>query len=351
MQQLYDEEANELDPWTDSPNEVTEDDWRDYLGEREFQRAYLDFFDDELTRNGYDWKKVVAKIMLSGPNPLIYGAFGGLGHPLIHLGYAFELNSKDVATEALALAATNWNFLHKYILEDFPTPDAKPIAPPDATSSPFDIIEQIRKDPRFNDLFESPGASNIPPLFEAQEAAVLEYYHKLSMDDPVQIHRDLTKLATLLLCTTHAPGEPKYDFFICHLLTTAYAVRTILPELPAAFTLPVLKGHWLFIVIVYLTQLRPDIKPDLIEEVDISDKSWEKIVQKTLAQKKGAQEMEDAHYLKAVRTLQESAKLWSDEDTFFRKAAAKIAWEFDHWGGFGNEEEQETKRERAQVKE
>ncbi len=35
MQKLYDEEAEELDPWTDSPSEVTEDDWRDYWGERE----------------------------------------------------------------------------------------------------------------------------------------------------------------------------------------------------------------------------------------------------------------------------------------------------------------------------
>jgi len=351
MQKLYDEEAEELDPWTDSPSEVTEDDWRDYLGEREYQRAYLDFFDDELTRNGYDWKKVVAKIMLSGDNPLIYGVFGGLGHPLIHLGYAFETNSKEVATEALALAATNWNFLHKYILADFPKPNTKPQNPADATTSPFEIIEQITKDSRFDGLFKSPGASNILPLFEAREKEVLEYYHKLDMTDPVQVHKDLTKLSTLLLCTTHARGQPEYDFFICHLLTTAYAVRTVIPELPIAFTLPVLKGHWLFIVIVYLTQLRPEIKPDLIDGVDVANKPWEVIVLKTLAQKKGAQGMEDAHYLKAVRSMKESAALWTDEEEWYRKAAAKIAWEFESWGGFGSHEEDETKRERAKATE
>lgn len=51
-----------------------------------YQRAYLDFFEDELVKMGYNWREVAAKYLLAGPNPLIHGAIGGLGHPLIHLG-------------------------------------------------------------------------------------------------------------------------------------------------------------------------------------------------------------------------------------------------------------------------
>lgn len=42
-----------------------------------YQRAYLDFFEDELVRMDYDWKKVVAQYMLVGSEPLIHGAIGG----------------------------------------------------------------------------------------------------------------------------------------------------------------------------------------------------------------------------------------------------------------------------------
>jgi hypothetical protein len=37
----------------------------------------------------------------------------------------------------------------------------------------------------------------------------------------------------------------------------------------------------------------------------------------------------------AIRTLLESAKLWKEEDIFYRKAAVKFAWEFTSWSGFG----------------
>jgi hypothetical protein len=40
---------------------------------RRYQRAYLDFFEDELVLNGYDWKKVVDLYLLSGEQPLING--------------------------------------------------------------------------------------------------------------------------------------------------------------------------------------------------------------------------------------------------------------------------------------
>lgn len=35
-----------------------------------YQRAYVDFFEDELVRHGYDWKKVVANYLFEGKEPL-----------------------------------------------------------------------------------------------------------------------------------------------------------------------------------------------------------------------------------------------------------------------------------------
>ena len=36
-----------------------------------YQRAYVDFFEDQLVLNGYDWKKVLNDYLFSGKEPLV----------------------------------------------------------------------------------------------------------------------------------------------------------------------------------------------------------------------------------------------------------------------------------------
>jgi len=92
-------------------------------GNGRYARAYLDFFEDEVVRSNYDWKRVVLRYVVEGDEPLLSGLIsggmeplsvfvpfrfgGGMNrlrvivacHPLIHLAYAYELNNVEVATE------------------------------------------------------------------------------------------------------------------------------------------------------------------------------------------------------------------------------------------------------------
>jgi hypothetical protein len=78
LQKIYDEEAAQLEPWTESPAEITDNDWRDFLGDKKYQRAYVDFFEDELAlKFGYDWSKVVEEYLFSGNHPLVNGLIAG----------------------------------------------------------------------------------------------------------------------------------------------------------------------------------------------------------------------------------------------------------------------------------
>lgn len=78
LQTIYEKEVASLEPWTESPSEVTEDDWTEYLGDRRFQRAFVDFFEDRLVMNfAYDWKKVLEHYMFQHKHRLVYGLFGG----------------------------------------------------------------------------------------------------------------------------------------------------------------------------------------------------------------------------------------------------------------------------------
>lgn len=112
--------------------------------------------------------------------------------------------------------------------------------------------------------------------------------------DIAKAHQELSKVATLMMIAT---TESNYDFFICHLLTTSYAIRVLLPELPVKFAESLVKAHWLFVLVVYCIQLRPEIKPELIDEVDVEGKTWEKVVKEALVHK-AYDDVEDTHYLK-----------------------------------------------------
>jgi hypothetical protein len=78
LQEIYDNEAKELEEWKNSPAEISDADWRDFLGDKRYQRAYVDFFEDELAlKFGYDWQRVAEEYLFSGKAPLINGLITG----------------------------------------------------------------------------------------------------------------------------------------------------------------------------------------------------------------------------------------------------------------------------------
>lgn len=75
---IYEAEAKVLEPWKSSPAEVIDADWRDFLGDKRYQRAFVDYFEDKLAMNfAYDWKTEVSHFIFSGEHPLFHGLIGG----------------------------------------------------------------------------------------------------------------------------------------------------------------------------------------------------------------------------------------------------------------------------------
>ena len=78
LHHVYAEEAKTLEPWEPSPAEVTQDDWQSYWGDKRYQRAFVDFFEDALVmRHSYNWKKVVDEYLFAGKEPLVNCLIGG----------------------------------------------------------------------------------------------------------------------------------------------------------------------------------------------------------------------------------------------------------------------------------
>ncbi|KAL9586291.1 MAG: hypothetical protein Q9212_001009 [Teloschistes hypoglaucus] len=327
LNNVYDQESKELEPWHDSPGEISTSDWREYIGKHEYQRAYVDFFEDELVLNGYDWRKVLEEYLFQGKAPLINNLIAGIGHPLIHLGYAFEISSREVAMEALSMAASSYNFLHRYL--DDPS-YSKPTS--NSTQSPLEILCRVRTDKRFDGLFTHKGAEHIGPLFEQRESALLEHWNSWHIADPTREFKASQLAAAALLVAPHKPGDNQYDFYLVHILTTSHAVRILLPLIPTKFQIPLVRQWWLLTLTMYITQLRPEVRLTAVTDYDRKNKDWVWVYEKALH----GEHALDAHYVKALRAMKTAADTWGDNDEFYLKAAVRLAEEFDGWGGLGS---------------
>ncbi|KAK2824775.1 hypothetical protein FQN49_007488 [Arthroderma sp. PD_2] len=330
LDRLYEAESKELEPWVGSPGEIGQvEDWRLALGKREFQRAYLDFFEDELTCLGYDWNAVVSKYLFSGERPLINSLITGFGHPLIHIGYAFEMSSRDVAMESLAMISCCYDDVHKFF--DEPSDIQKNMTPRYTTSSPFEVLDKIRGDKRFDGMFTTPGGNNVEELFKTQQTLLLEHWTAWDLKDTdlTEQFRMIQRLATTLMVTRHAGNQ--HDFFFDHLLTTTHALRVIIPNVPTKFHVPLLRQWFLLAIAVYIAQLRPKVDVNGVVSYAIGEKAWSWVDKQALTGEMAV----SPHYIKPLRVLKEAAKTWGDDDEFYLRAAVKFIETFDGFSGFG----------------
>ncbi|EGZ76523.1 hypothetical protein NEUTE2DRAFT_77046 [Neurospora tetrasperma FGSC 2509] len=319
---IYEEESKTLEPWKDSPSEVSEADWRDNLGDRRYQRAYVDFFEDMMVmKYKYDWKQVIEEFMFGGKQPLINGLISSLGHPLIHLGYAYEFDNRELAIEALSLASSTHNYLHKYIDDSSYT-----TKPSFSSTSPSELLTKLANDSRFDGLFDEAKFENVDALFEKAESLVLEYWNAWELANPVEQFRESQDAAIELLVASVPPGTHSYNFFLVHVLTTSHAVRVLLPFVPVKFHINLVRQWWLLTLAAYIAVLRPKVDPDYIPQ-DLKGKSWNYVEDKAL----NGRFAKDAHYVKAIRSIREAAKTWGDVHDRFLAAAVRFADDFEGW--------------------
>lgn len=247
-----------------------------------------------------------------------------VGRPLIHLGYAFEMSSRVIGMEALAMTASCYDDMYRF-------PDDSPDPSLHISKSPFELMDMIHNDARFNGLFKSPGGDNVETLFKSHGSLLHEYWQawEVSESTLTEQFEATQKLAATLLVTR--PKDQPHDFFFVHFLTTNHALRVLVSTLPRKLHLTLLRQWWLLAVAMYVAQLRPKIDSDDIESFDTKGRDWAWVVNHALTSNKGV----SPHYVNPLRVLREASSTWGDKDGFFLKTALKFIDEFREFGGFG----------------
>ncbi|GLA25034.1 hypothetical protein AnigIFM63326_001643 [Aspergillus niger] len=181
-----------------------------------------------------------------------------MGRPFIHLAYAYEFRSKEVATQALSQGCTEYNALHTLLDQ----------APPDSskykTGSLAVVFESMRQDPQLDDLFNKPGINNINLLSQEQNlAVVLEHWNAWEVINPLAQLEESCDLAVLLALSNGNPRD-SFDLFNVHIMTVAHALRMLWHYFPTSRGVSILKQYALFGIMTYICQLRPQFSLDWI---------------------------------------------------------------------------------------
>ncbi|KAK7177866.1 hypothetical protein PSPO01_16089 [Paraphaeosphaeria sporulosa] len=305
-------------------DKVSKENWRNFLNDKSYTVAYVEFFDEEVKRRNGDWKSVVEEYLYDTSAPIINGLAGGLGHPFIHLAYAYEFQSTFVATEALSLGCTERLELHGLL--DNESPDNSTYK----TKSLADVMERVRTDMRFDGLLTVPGITNIEELLKHRFQDVIAHWNAWEVVEPVQQLEQIIDLS-VILAISDGDSDKSFDFYIVHLMSTAHALRVLWQHFPPERLRPILRQYALFAILIYIAQLRPSFGIEGIESVNTERRDWDWVVQTALAHKW----VLDTHFFKMVRAPKAFAETYGEKQGFYLKAAIKFLTEFKGWEGFG----------------
>ncbi|CAF3853899.1 unnamed protein product [Rotaria sp. Silwood1] len=299
LEKAYEIMCKELVPYETSPQEINLSNWRTYLGDKDFCKSYRDFFHEQLTTK----------------HPLINGVICGLAHPLIHIGYAFELDSQIVGIEALAMTAVSYNYLHDIVDK---------LKPP---KSPSKSAIEIFKDIRLDNRLPSYDTSDVPTLEEIVKNytdSVLSHYNqwKMNKENIEKTIEELFDLAVYAYGATHKPNDIEFGFVLLHLVTAMHAIRIIYPHINNQKTFEhILLAVFYFAIVVYVYQLRPEINEHLINDYKMDDEknNWNYVIERIL----NTELMNDVHVVKVLRALKDAEKVYGYKDGFYLKTAVK----------------------------
>lgn len=247
-----------------------------------------------------------------------------VGHPIIHLAYAYDFECREIASEGLSLLCTDYSDFHSFM--DDPQPDTSTYK----TTSLAEVLERVYHDSRFDNVTPNPGIVEMGKVMEAQGPAVIEHWNAWKVTDQLlQQLEHICDLGTLLALTTF-DHDKEFDFFL-HMMTVAHGLRSMWLHIPENRRAAMLRECGLLVISMYVCQHRPSIRSDRITDVQLGGRDWEWVRRTASAHPAKF----DVHFYKAVRAPEEFERTWGKKNGFYLRAAVSYLDDFRGWTGFG----------------
>jgi len=158
-----------------------------------------------------------------------------------------------------------------------------------------------------------PGVDNLEITVKNSTDRVFIHYNQWNMnrENLEKMIEELFDLTVYIYGATHKPNEIEFDFFLLHLLTAMHAVRVIYTHINDKQIFEhILLQFFYFAIVIYISQLRPEINENLIYDykIDNEKNNWNYVIDRTL----NTELINDAHVVKVVRALRDADKIYGN---------------------------------------
>lgn len=339
---------------------ITAANWFEHLDAHGNHQAlsgnFLNFFDEQLSLfninndNNNNSTTLFLKDMLETyalmDARMLSRLVGGAVHPLIHLGYACELwsSSSDdeqqpdetarlILVEALAMQCTTRDafapvFESLEPLEKIIVSNSMDTSDENNNSSNrvLDILKLMQSDEALADVPTKDNPNKVDYTISRTDV-MAKYYNMLfppiasaettTADDSSSVVQTVFEdlyIAAVAICfgsiSTDTKKEPRLDFFLAHILTSAVALRQVLPYVSAANGIALCRAHFVATLVWYRARGHPTLDLQNLAKQPVT-RTWEEC--ETKIRENPSMEV---HVLKVFRALQ----LGKSEASWTRKA-------------------------------
>ncbi|KAJ5947597.1 hypothetical protein N7466_000612 [Penicillium verhagenii] len=304
--------------------------FQSYLGKAKQYSNFLSFFQTAIDTKGVDL--VLEEYIFAGDDraeTMLCRLFGGLVHPLIHLGFGLEFNQPAIVAQALAQAAVHDDWMgREYFLpaEKMAGEIGKP-----GQKSLLQLLNEIQRDNTLKSSVKFSDSNKFRDgVLHRAPKEMLQYAAQYTVSEEQIPERVADMINTVVHYTSAAQRrdkEVKIDFFFIHNLNSSIFFSTLmdLPLLGQKSKCRLLEWKGRLDLLTYVSRNSPDL---LLEEVTNypAKQDWEAVISQSVAHPH-----DDGHLVKLVRAVAHGQNVCRP---FEKKAAMPISG--DMWLKIGN---------------
>lgn len=289
LQNFYNSYSRILKKKEPATQTITNKNWKHTFGQHSLNADYVTFFEKEISQNG------VKKTLQTYLPDLTPGISGSAFHPLIRLAYALDINHDGEVAEALAY----WAMAHQ-------TLETTGAGHTHKKKNIDTLLTELAQDKEVRDI-EISGNNISKKMKSVNNGQAFQFYQN-SLDITVDNLDDICEAVAHVFAQTR-------DFTILHGMTSASAMRKILPYLNSSEQNIALNHYGNALLTAYVTTGMPPVEKFT---KDVPEKSWSEIFNQIIKSRSD-------HAIKVVYTCHQEDAL-NPQKTIYKRIATDLTF-------------------------
>ncbi|KAE8150168.1 hypothetical protein BDV25DRAFT_154887 [Aspergillus avenaceus] len=307
--------------------------FKDHFAKAENYPNFLEFFQREIEKKGVE--NVINEYVFAEDevaDSMLIRLFGGIIHPLIHLGFGIEFNQPAIIAEALAQAAVHDDWTGTKFL--VPAEKAAGGIGKQGKKSMLQILEEIRADTKLatSAHWEDSNKMRDGILVRAPDEMIKHAAEFTVSEDQLEekLAEIINTVAYFTATAQRPPKQIKFDFFYIHGMNASIFFEKFiaLPFLSVRSKLRLLEWKGRLNLMLYVSRNTPELLLDEVTEYQIT-RDWETIFHYT-----NEHQRDDGHVGKLARAIAHGEKFCRPYEAQAKERGLKITG--DMWLKIGN---------------